>query len=306
MEWHKKKINTKLLLKVILVILCLYTLFFLFKNLYSSAFFQKRDRVNVLFYGKETLLYSIGLVDSVDYVLSLPADLETIIPGGYGYYRVGALGRLVDLEKKPDLFRKSFSLLSLSFIDFYFYPSANRQMNRGAEIYFGEGLIDTGVPSITSLFLSQTNAHFFDRIYLFFRFFAKTKSQFKEISKIPTEKRADIAAFSIEKFFESSQGYFYKKSYRNEKRVVQILYTKSYETVQAISNILEGEGIRVADLSQIDKTEKGCIVWEKESVGSLTARGIATFLGCKMTKGITSPYDIIVILGEKEGEWEVD
>ena len=72
----------------------------IFKQYTSSLFSQKKDRVNIVFYGKNTVYYSLGKYDGVHYFISFYPDVKVKVPGGYGNYRVGGLGKLVELEKK--------------------------------------------------------------------------------------------------------------------------------------------------------------------------------------------------------------
>ena len=92
----------------------------IFKQYSSSLFSQKKDRVNVVFYGKNTVYYSLGKYDGVHYFISFYSDVKVKVPGGYGNYRIGGLGKLVELEKS-DIFRKTFSVTTASTVDRYFF-----------------------------------------------------------------------------------------------------------------------------------------------------------------------------------------
>ncbi len=103
-----------------IAIIILLLLYLLFRNLFSSLFFRRIERVNIIFYGPTTRYYSFG--NDTNYLLPFSADTGVLVPGGYGNYRVGALGKLITLEKKSDLYQKIFSGNTLSFVDFYFFP----------------------------------------------------------------------------------------------------------------------------------------------------------------------------------------
>ena len=96
----KQKISR---LKLFYFLIVVFTFYFLIFNLRSSAFFQKKDRVNTVFSEEKITYYSLGLTDKVNYYISFYPDLEVVVPGGYGYYRLGALAKLTSLEKNPDL-----------------------------------------------------------------------------------------------------------------------------------------------------------------------------------------------------------
>lgn len=293
----------KLSAKFFLIFLPFIIFFYLlFINFRSSAFFQKRDRINIVVSEGNAMLYSLGLDDKVNYFISFFPDLEVTVLGGYGNYRSGALEKLASLEKKPDLFKKTFSLTTSNFIDFYFYP--DRPFEK-INVAFGEDKVDFDLPRFNLILFGKSNAHLFDRIYLLLQFFGKTKGQFKIITRLPIVRQGNRTVFSSRKFFESFQGNFYQKTYRNEQRSVQILYTKSDKTAQAISQILEGEGIRVVDVSKWSTQNKVCEVMEDNKF-SKTSQAIAHFFSCQLVNRKTEAYDIILKLGEKEKEWEVN
>lgn len=252
----------------------------------------------MVFYGPKTVFYSIAF-DDINYRLLFPSDVAILVPGGYGYYKAGAVGKLVALEKKPDLFRKTFSANSFSFTDLYFFPKDLTVYNNSAE--------EAVIPSFKEIFFSSSNANFFDRIFIFSRFIDKRSSQFKTINVLPIEVAGGKKVLNREDFFKGYQGFLYKKTYRNEQLTVQIIYTKSYKTATLISQILEGEGIRVVDLTLSTKINKDCLLIEKkEGTFSQTAKDIGSFFGCQLRKGEPEISDIIFILGSLEKEWLVE
>lgn len=127
----KDKQNPKFIiyffLGIVLVLVCI--------NIYKSAFFQKVDRVNIVFNDERPSYYSFGISDNVNYYVPFFADLTVTIPGGYGQYRLGALSKLQELEKNPDIIKKTFSLMTSSMVNYYFYQSVSSDK---AKVYFGE------------------------------------------------------------------------------------------------------------------------------------------------------------------------
>lgn len=292
--------NVKLKLKYLLFLFCFYLVFLLIKDFKNSLFFKHPDRVNIFFYGKDAKYYSIGLDDNVNYVIYFTPDLQVLIPGGYGKYRVGGLGKLVDLEKKPDIFGKTISFNTSSFTYYYFYPSKT-------EIYFndkekGEFILTR----IVDFFLERSNANLFDRTYLYFLLAGKNKYSFKEIKDLTQYQSKDSLLFSSFDFFKDYQGYFYHSTYRKENSTVQIKYTKSYKTAQFLSRILEGEGIVVVDIAQISTNNNKCQVISSNRIFTQTAYDLSKFFDCKLTSGKTDFSDIILQLGDRERDWEID
>ncbi|MBI3366415.1 hypothetical protein HY041_02190 [Candidatus Roizmanbacteria bacterium] len=286
--------------KVYIVIIVVFVCYLFFKGITSSIFLNKQDRIDVVFYGSHTRFYSLGLGD-VSYRFSVPSNLEVEVPGGYGYYRIGALGKLISLEKKHDLYKKTFSTVSSSFVDLYFYPKENI-------IYYDEQTKKNSFPTFVEIFMNGSNANLLDRVLLWLYFLQKSENQYKEIDNIPQMQIQNRALFDRVAFFKLYQGFFYKKTHRNIKDRVQILYTKNYKTALLLSNILDGEGIQVVDLSETDTILKGCnvIYSEVHNKSSTTTKDIANFFGCTVEKGETNVSDIILVLGDLEKEWGVN
>ncbi|MDH7476272.1 MAG: hypothetical protein QHH09_02250 [Microgenomates group bacterium] len=277
-------------------------LVYITKEIISSPFINQKERINVVFYGRDTIFYSLGLADNLNYLIYFYPDIKVVVPGGYGRYRVGGIKKLVNLEKKPELFKKTFSLATSSFIDYYFYLP-------GDQVYYGNNLEkdDNFLPPVQSFFFSCSNARFFDRLYLFFNLITRKKSDFirlkNQIEIVDQEK-----TISINDQAKTYFGFFYKKTYRNEKANVQIIYTKSDETAVSISNIIEGEGIRVVDFSfeKNKKTKENCQIIYKNTSVLKSARGLASFFNCQLTIGKPEISDIIFKLGKLEDEWAVN
>ena len=266
---QSSKLNKMHVFWISFVLLMIY---FLYSNLRSSAFFQKKDRINLVLSQDKFAYYSLGLTDEVNYFIPFIPDSKVIVPGGYGYYRLGALAKLASLEKDPDLFKKTYSMATSSLVDYYFYPSVS---SSGMEIIFGKESSNFYLPGFYMLFFGKSNAHFFDRIYLYLHFLGKTNSQFKTVNVFTSRDQGNRTAFFPNDFFESTQGIFYKRSYRSEQRNVQIVYTASYNTAQQLGQILEGEGIRVVDLTGSEDKVKKCEIFENRKHFSYHIRSIS-------------------------------
>jgi hypothetical protein len=294
----KKKghFRPKKILTLFFILFFLTTIILIFKRFFNSVFLNKRERINIVVFENGAQFYSLDKKNEINYFLSLPPDIRILVPGGYGSYRVGGLLKLIGLEKKPALFQKAFSLTTSSFIDYYFYPSNN-------QVLYGflkkENVI---LPSIRQIFFYKSNAGFFDRVYLALFFIKASPKKFILLPLYFDEKKN----FLIKDFFDNQQGIFYQLKLRNEKKSVQIIYHHSYETAMAVSNILEGEGIRVNDIAQEQEKKSTCTVIESAKKHSLTAILIRTFFHCQLEVGETNPYDIILKLNNAEKEWEVD
>lgn len=268
-------------INAISIVVGLGLLYLVFKNATGSVFLKNQGKVNLVFYGEKARLYTLDNQD-VDYIVTYAPESTILVPGGYGEYRVGALNKLVDLEKKPDLFRRAFSAAAGAFVDLYFYPS-------GVKIFYGEETTDGIAPTLGEVFFSRSNANLLDRLLAFTNLTAQNKHAYKLI-----EPNIEL------------QGVFYKKVYRKEALNVQIIYTKSYETAVLISKLLDGEGIRVVDLTQNDVGVKSCrLITRKDNFDSKIVQGLKNFFRCELLEGRPPVSDIILKLGGLESDWAV-
>ena len=279
------------------VVLCIVVFgVIVLRQLLESAFFIKEDRINILFYSSKSIYYSFEKGGEVHYVTTFNADSRTAVPGGYGVYRIGALGKLISLEKNSELLKRTFSRITGSMIDFYFYPKTE-------EIYYGsQESIKT--PSFSEIFFLSSNANFFDKIYIYTQFIGKHNTDFEEI-RIKKIQTGDSVLLSDSTFARQYLGYFYHKTLRKENKTVQLLYKDSYIAARSMSRVIDGEGIRVVDIDVMQNQVGPCVV--KENIlknYSRTAKEIAEFFHCILIKGKGRVSDIVVDLGKSEGEWE--
>lgn len=279
-----KKTRLALILTLILVLSYL-----LIKNILTSVFIKNRDRVNVVFYSRDTSFFSFSKQD-VNYMINFPASIEVLVPGGYGLYKVGALGKLVSLERKPDILRKTFASATSSLVDLYFYSG-------NPEIYY-QSTDQTRFPSMSDILFSKSNATMLDRLILARKLLNNNQADYRIIS-------LDKGSFDRDEFNKDYQGSFYKKINRTLDDTVQILYTHSYSTAFLISQIIDGEGTRVVDLSESDavNTNTVCKVVVKNI--DIVSQDLANYFGCQIKTGATTVSDIILELGSLEKDWAV-
>jgi hypothetical protein len=266
--------------------------FFFIKSFTSSLFFRGRDRVNFVVYDARSIYYSLNADGIINYLIPYSSDRKIYVPGGYSYYRVGALGKLASLDRDPLIYKRAFSSATSSFTHIYFYPA-------DSVIHYGTESEDFILPNFKSILFYKSNAGFFDRVYILLRLVGKGRSNFTIIDDYPAKK---------EDFAKQFQGYFYQKTYREEDRTVKIMYTNKYKSAVNISSILEGNGIRVVDLSRSQEhnnnQNNSCFVVEDKPKPGTTAFDIMNFFGCRFRQGVTETSDIILELNITEDKWE--
>ena len=272
------------------------------RQLFTSAFFTAGDRVHVLFYSATPTYFSLETGGSLHYVTTFSADSRTEVPGGYDIYRIGAIQKLASIEHNPDIFKRVFSRVTGSMLDYYFYPG-------NETVYYGAAEKFT-IPGFSQIFLSASNANFFDRLYIWLQFAGKRTTAFDEIT-IRTVTSQGEALLSDKTFGEQYIGYFYYKSLRQENKTVQILYPSSYNAALSVSRIIDGTGIRVVDLDTpplggptYDTTRRCVVTEDTPGTFSNSAKKIAAFFDCQLIRGKGRLSDIVVYLNETEKQWE--
>lgn len=296
-------ISKKILYAFILLALFSYTVFQAIKAFRSSLFATKFDRINFITYSDTTSFYSIDLAEDRHYQMLFAPDVNIEVPGGYGKYRVGSIGKLVALEKNPELFKSSFSHLSSSFVTLYFYET-------NKEIYYGADYDKNFVkPSPFYILSSSSNASVIDKIYLILKFATIKDSEFVklEYTKDSNNVLGEIN-FANASFTKKSQGFFYQHSLRTEKQSIQIRYSDSKNAALTVSEILEGNGIRVSNVAyRRDGRVEECRLIYSQEKPSRTVATISEFFNCDVVNGKTDVYDIVIDLNEKqENDWKID
>ena len=233
--------KTRKTLRLGYVLLIGAVLVYFIRALSLSLFFAPPERLNVVFYSDQTYLYSLGIENGIHYVLPFPSNMKIQIPGGYGEYRVGALGKLIGFEKDPTLLKRAFTYNSSSFVPYYFYPTQS-------SIYYSPGEEGIHIPTLKDILTSQSNASFLDKLFIYSKFGAVSRNDFIAIDTTKySDREGEDHIFSSQDFKKKFIGYFYNKTYRTERKTVQIIYSKDYNTAVGIGQILEGNGIRVVD-----------------------------------------------------------
>jgi len=300
MAYHKKTIQFLISKSNIIIIsfLLICLSYYLFKTVTSSIFLKDRDKVNVVFYGAGTRFYSLDR-KNVNYLMSFSNSVKVVVPGGYGQYKVGAIGKLASLEKKPEIIGRTFSATTSTLVDLYFFQ-------KKTQIYY-DNLPLRWSPNFKEIFLTNSNANLIDRIFLYYIFSTNNKETFQIIDLRPFESGGNNSIFDYNSFYKKFQGSFFQRSYRDYDINVQIMYSASYRTAQLIGQMIEGEGIRVVDLSDQGRPIKGCLlVTNKNIVSSKAYLRLAEFFKCKTLIGETTVSDIILELGDLEKNWNID
>lgn len=298
---YKKKIPLVTILKIFLIFFAFYLFFRLIKDFRSSLFLNYKDRINLIFYQEQPVFVSIGRKDKVHYLIQFNPEIKISVPGGYGYYKIGALGKLVYLEKKPEIIQKAFSENISLFIDYFFIPQEQK-------IYSleGERKDEIRYPNMTfrQLFSLgyKTNTNIFDRVWLLMFFLTKRGIDYNVISP-ETYTKKDF--FQSSDFFSRYQGFFYRQTFRLEKKTVQVMYN-NFKIAKSLGRMIEGEGIRIVDFTQSEKERKEeCLVIENSEKPSQTAIFLADKLSCLWKKGEVNLADINLILSQElEKKWE--
>lgn len=283
--------------KLFYIFLLVCLIYYFFKLVTSSVFLKGRDKINVVFYGEKVRFFSLDK-KNINYSLTFSNLVKVIVPGGYGEYKVGSIGKLANLEKKPNLIRKTISVATSTLVDLYFYQ-------KKPTIYY-DNSDSKQTPNFTEIFLTDSNANLIDRIFLLSYFSTNNNDNFQIIDMEPFESNKNNI-FDYNNFYKKFQGSFFQRSYRNDDINAQILYLNSYKTAQLIGQMIEGEGIRVVDLSTDNKKISGCLLISNVKTRTTkTFKHLEDFFRCKTQIGETTVSDIILELGDLEKDWAVN
>lgn len=278
-----------------------YIIYLFTKILLQSLYFNPVERINFVMYGETPIFYSIGVTEVGNYMMPLYPDLRSTIPGGYGNYRIGALGKLSILENDTSLFQKAFASVTSTFVHFYFADVNDK-------IYYGKlsSSFQVKGPNIVSILTQTSNASFLDKLYLIGVISQIRNSDYILINtEILNDNNTEETIFDNKNFQRIYQGIFYQDTYRLENLSIQLIYSNQYDTAEKISTILNGNGIFVSDISFQDYEHDRCVIIEESDEQSKTARRIQHYFGCNYKKSETGLYDIQFVLGDLEKSWRV-
>ncbi len=293
------------LYSTLVVVIAGYFLFKLIHSYRNSLFMNHGERVNIFLYGQNAAYYSLDTAGGRHYVIYFFPDLKVQVPGGFGNYRTGSLGKLAYLEGEPDIMQKTMSFATTSFIHATFYPHTE-------DVYYGTQFPKSPQrPYLPHIFSYQSNASFFDRLYIVLLLFGTEDTDFDSVAYRENKGRVhtEDIFFQSDSFAKKSKGLLYQTKYRSERKNVQIRYIRNYQAAATISAIMQGTGIRVSDILQVSNKKVGdrCIVTEQNSNEfSITAKDTASYFGCRLSKGKTDIYDVVLLMGaELEEDWYV-
>jgi len=254
----------------------------------------------VVVYGGNTYFYSLDVKSKQHYYIPFASDLQVDVPGGYGTYRIGSLGKLGALDGNERLIQKTFSATTSSFVHYAFFPSS-------PDVIYNEELVEEiEKPRFMNLLTYESNATILDRLYLAIHLRAPQKDEFTRIAYRQIEDTVlGSKSFQSDTFVKRSIGLLFQPTYRDEQKSTQILFTQSRLTAERVSQVLEGNGIRVSDISLDMEKSSNCAVIYSDDTPPQTAIDIGHFFACPLMAGKTDIYDILLVLGEREGEWEI-
>lgn len=305
MSSRKKSWSINTFVYIFVGFLIAYGLFAGIRSLRQSIILDARDRINIIFYNSSPLFLSFGLTDEVNYIMSPRHDLIVQVPGGYGQYPAGAVGRLSDIEKKPELIQRAFSSSISGFTDYYVTPKTH-------QVYEDSKDMETEYKKwklIQQLFSPHNNSNmtFFDKLFIAYSIAKNRQSDFVELKPVekPEKGMDDSVAFYEKGFQKKYKGFFFHQSLREEALSVKILYYSDSAAV-TLSRIIEGEGIRVVDLSKLDEVGKErCVIQHNLNEKTKTVRFLSKQFQCRVEKDDVEGADIIMVAGEGlENDWK--
>lgn len=296
---HKKRVVSLhgYLTGLLIVFFLVYCGMRIFHGLSRIRYIAHKDRIQVLVYdGKAATVTSFDMRDGVDYQILFDAKTSVTVPGGYKQYEVENIGKLSYLEKDPLLILRTFSSAISSMVDVIVYPSR--------DVSFSSQRFSV----ITSLirFSQNSNLNFLERMYLAI---ILSGHRDKPIEIKDVDSRNEKGIFDEKHFAKTYRGYLYHTSLRDENKAVIATYNTSHLAADRVSRILEGEGIRVVDISQNNKKddESFCQITlsEHRQGMEVTKNFLQNTFGCIIEPTSTIDEALILNIGEQmEKKWE--
>lgn len=285
---------------VLLVVVGMYVLWVGGRSLLGSSYTP--DRLNIVIYDEVPVLLSLGLSDKVNYVVTFSHEDNVYAPGGYGRYRVGALGKLAHLEDDAGLVSRAFSSMISAHVDHSLTPRSSRVYEdmQGARADFTALTVARHIFSQEYLF----DGGIMDKVYVIFKLASHRSSDFIQLKGTFKEDPDGDIIFSEKRFQKKYRGFFYHKTLRDEAQNVQIEYS-TYSAGTVLSRIIEGQGIRVVDLRSTDKPIQKCEVLYQGVEKPLTADYLAERFSCRVNSGKVEGADILIRMSEDmDNQWK--
>lgn len=271
------------------IILTIFVCVFLgYRQYLRSLFSNPLNRINVGIWGKHTYIVSLSNNSTQNYLILFDSTQMIQIPGGLKGYKVGSLGKLASLEQDIQVYKKALGVGGNTFLHRTLFENTDT-------IYYDErwmeGLsFEQFQNELKSFVFLSGDMSIFDRVF-YYQAISRLKPSNTTVVK-SAQTTSDVVLFD--------------KTFRNERKLVQIMYQNSERTAMLLARTLENTGIRIADISRKDRGEdKECVVTEQTIPFSRTARFISDFFACKMVEGDTGLYDLRWYLGnEVEERWK--
>lgn len=262
--------------------------YLLFQEYRQSLFSSPLARINVAIWGEHSYVISLGKTTRQHYIFLFPNSYEVMVPGGLKGYKIGALGKLSSLEKDTQLFAKAMGQGSGVFVHKYLFSSQT-------EIFEDDTWVESTNFSqmkkeIFAGILAPGDLNVFDRLFVYLSLQQAKPSQ-------TTVVRVKGAVPEL---------LLYDKVFRNEKKLVQLVFSQSERTAYFIADFLENTGIRVADISKNPKQSSQCVIIESSDQFSQTSRFLSSYFDCNLTRGDTGLYEVQWFLNDEvENRWKL-
>lgn len=260
----------------------------------AAGYYKIKERLNIVVYSQRFYLYSIDLRTDLDYLIALPLEYKADIPGGYGEYLLGSLGKLAVLEKDLDLIKRATGRIFAVPVDLLFFKDLGRVYQKPPED--NEKILQP-----REVFLYSSDADLADRIYLFLKLLDAGK---RKVKKISVYRFVEDGRLNIQKVNEYTDGLFLSSALREENRLVQI-YSSYPSAGENLMDLLEGVGINVFEVSS-KASDEPCQIVEYSDSASKTGIFLQGFLKCRYdveSRKSNSIVNINIYLNKKSEEW---
>jgi len=267
---------------VVVIIIGIFALW-LVKQYRSSLFLSKRQVVNIGVFSEKPFVYSYDRNRKIAHIVNFEPDIYVNVPGGYGWYKLGSVNLLGQIENNQnEILKQTFAELAGAPIDLVVYPKKAKVFENQAKNFLDYFY------NFRQHWISQSkNSHsvnnLFDRLILP----AKLNLRADRLIVINTEnlilKEKNQKRYYSEKLDSKIKGFLYQEELlHSPAKVVIFSSSENYLSARKLMRQVEGLGLKVLELKILsNEPDKHCLI-KASSNNKKIAKLLADYYNCQV------------------------
>lgn len=296
---HKKTVGFWLFLSFLLLFLgATFKLF----TLYRQRVWQGEERVNLVISCQPTAVFSYATSPSSLTMLTIPENSQIEVINGYGQYKLEAISRLEEIEKKDLLAESVERALAVPIEGYLEYDNCQVEDETQVKNLFLKAL------GTSFLKKGKTNLSQWDLVRLFLASRKVPASQVKTfnlkaygvLNEVTLPDGSQVFEISPEKFSLKIKDLLFEEKARKEGLSVEVLNaTGSFGLAEGAAEMLLNMGLEVVGIGNTPKKQAGCLLQgEGANKKTFTGRRLARVFDCQYVSEAPEKADFSLILGE--------